>query len=207
MLEKLLEEKGYVWLLNPDMTVDKDTMTALVDFAEKHDERSIIGSVIKFHETPGKIYSYGGAKINFNTATVDFITSADEDQSIDFISGGSLFTHASCFKELGLLPENYFLYWEETDWCYNAKGKGFRLLVCPGAICYDKLSTTIGKSFMADYYYTRNGLLFTSKYKKGKVPVAVFMTMFRMLKRRLGGQWKRSYGVYKGMLAFLKEAK
>ena len=207
VLAKLKNEDAYVWLLNPDMLVEKNAMAALVDFAGQHDKRSIIGSVIKYHGEPLKVYSYGGAKINFNTATVDFITNADDGGSIDFISGGSLFTHASGFKELGLLPEKYFLYWEETDWCYNAKTKGYRLLVCSDSICYDKLSTTIGKSFMADYYYTRNGLLFTSKYKKGKVPLAVFMTMFRMMKRILGGQWKRSYGVYKGMLAFLKDAK
>jgi GT2 family glycosyltransferase len=207
VLQKLREENGYIWLLNPDMTVEENTMSALAHFAEQHDKRSIIGSVIKFHEEPGKVYSYGGAKVNFNTATVDFITKPEEHSAIDFITGGSLFVYASAFKEVGLLPENYFLYWEETDWCYHAKSIGYRLVVCPGAICYDKVSTTIGRSFMADYYYTRNGLLFTSKYKKEKVPVALFMTLLRMFKRIMGGQWKRSYGVYKGMLAFLKRAK
>ena len=33
-----------------------------------------------------------------------------------------------------------------------------RLSICETAVCYDKISTTIGKSFLADYYYTRNAI-------------------------------------------------
>ena len=85
---------------------------------------------------------------------------------MDYISGGSLFTHINSFNDLGLLPEEYFLYWEETDWCYRAKKKGYELRLCEKAVCYDKVSSSIGKSFLADYYYTRNGLFFLSKFKK-----------------------------------------
>ena len=106
-----------------------------------------------------------------------------------------------------MLPEEYFLYWEETDWCYRAKNKGYSLLLCETAICYDKVSSSIGKSFLADYYYTRNGLIFLSKYKKEKVATAVFFTIFRFLKRLVMGQPARAKGVYNGMLSFLNKDK
>ena len=85
---------------------------------------------------------------------------------LDFISGGCLFTHAINFKRNGLLPEKYFLYWEETDWCYHARKKGCLLNVCTAAVCYDKISTIIGKGYLANYYYTINGLRFTSAIRK-----------------------------------------
>ena len=69
------------------------------------------------------------------------------------------------------------------------------------------MSTTIGKGFLADYYYTRNGLLFLSKYKKEKIPVVLFFNIFRFLKRVISGQPARAKGVYKGIISFLKKDK
>ncbi|MDB5199353.1 MAG: glycosyltransferase family 2 protein [Chitinophagaceae bacterium] len=204
VLKKLLNEDAYIWLLNPDMVVEETALSGLVIFAEKISPRSIIGSVIKYYNAPQKVHLYAGGKINFNSATVEFIEKKSDIPELDYISGGSLFTSVRSFNEVGLFPENYFLYWEETDWCYRAKQAGYQLQVCETAVCYDKVSTTIGKSFLADYYYTRNGLLFLSKYKKTKVAMALFFVTLRFIKRIVTGQWKRAWGVYKGMLAFLK---
>jgi GT2 family glycosyltransferase len=123
---------------------------------------------------------------------------------LDYISGACLFTHTSNLRKIGLLPEKYFLYWEETDWCYLARQSGCQFYVCHTAICYDKISTVIGKSFMADYYYMRNGLLFISKYRSKNIPFVIFFAGIRFMKRVITGQWKRANGVLKGMRDFLK---
>jgi GT2 family glycosyltransferase len=204
ILKYLLNEDAYVWLLNPDMIVEEATLKELVSCAINSEPRSIIGSVIKHYDNPGKVHFFGGGRINFNSATVELAKRERDIPKLDYISGGSFFTHARHFKEIGLLPEDYFLYWEETDFCYHAKKQDYKLVVCESAVCYDKVSTSIGKSFLSDYYYTRNGLLFLSKYKKGKVAVAVFFTIFRLLKRILSGKFDRAKGMYKGMVSFLK---
>lgn len=203
VLQYLLKEDAYIWLLNPDMVVVKHTLWELVNFAGKHPLKSVIGCSVKFYSNQEKVYLYGGAKINLNSATVNLITEVKDIPTIDYICGGSMFAHAGHFNDIGLLSEDYFLYWEETDWCYQAKGRGYKMLVCTTAVCYDKISTTIGKSFLADYYYTRNGLLFTAKFKKKKVPLVLFSAVLRLIKRAMAGQWKRSKGVYKGIIAFL----
>ena len=207
VLEYLEQEDAFIWLLNPDMTVEENTLPQLVAFAARQPRRSIIGSVIKYYSDPNKVHLYAGGKINFNSGTIGLITKKSAVPQMDYVSGGSLFTHASTFIELGLLPEEYFLYWEETDHCYRAKQQGYALCLCETAVCYDKVSSSIGKSFLADYYYTRNGLLFLSKYKKGKVWIAVFFSSLRFLKRIFTGQLARAKGVYEGMLSFLKNDK
>jgi Predicted glycosyltransferases len=204
VLKHLLNENAYVWLLNPDMVAEETTLLRLIELAEEVSPRSIIGAVIKYHDSPQKVHLYGGGKINFNSATIELIGNKSDISGIDYISGGSLFTGTNSFNEIGLLPENYFLYWEETDWCYRARQAGYRLYVCESAVCYDKVSTTIGKSFLADYYYTRNGLLFLSKYKKAKMAVALFFVSLRFIKRIVTAQWKKAWGVYKGVVSFLK---
>ncbi|MFT3909398.1 MAG: glycosyltransferase family 2 protein [Ferruginibacter sp.] len=207
ILKWLLQEDAYVWLLNPDMTVDASALSELVKFAGTSPRKSIVGTVINYHANPGKVHLYGGGRINFNSATVKMITDKNDIGRLDYISGGSFFTHAGNFNELGLLPEEYFLYWEETDCCYRAKKQGYQLLLCETATCYDKVSTSIGKSFLSDYYYTRNGLFFLSKYKKGKVPIAIFFTIFRLLKRIFSARFDRAKGMYRGLLSFLNHDK
>jgi GT2 family glycosyltransferase len=203
-LKLLTGEDAYVWLLNPDMVVQEDTLTQLVNFATGQPARSIIGAVIKYHEQPAKIHFYGGCRIRFYSATIMPVTAPDQVSRLDYISGGSLFTKAAGFREIGLLPEEYFLYWEETDWCYRARQAGFQLAVCPTAVCFDKVGTSIGRGFAAEYYYTRNGLLFVSRYQPGKIPFVVFFSLFRLLKRTLSGRWDRARGIREGILAYLK---
>ncbi len=203
VLNCLLKEDAYVWLLNPDMVVEESTLARLAKFAASHPPESIIGTVIKYYSSPTRIHLYAGGKINFNSGTISMVKDKKNISAMDYVSGGSLFTHAGNFNTMGLLPENYFLYWEEADWCYRAKMNGYQLSLCETAVCYDKVSTSIGKSFWADYYYTRNGLLFLSKYKKEKIGLAMFCTVLRFLKKIASGQPLRAKGVYKGMLSFV----
>ena len=203
-LRLLLQENAYIWLLNPDMTTQENALTALLQFAGNHSPKTITGTTIKNYLPPHEVLQYG-AKINFNSATVDHVTDIAHIPKIDYVCGGSLFAHTRHFNDIGLLPTDYFLYWEETDWCYQARQKGYDITVCTEAVCFDKISTSIGRGFLADYYYTRNGLIFLSKYKKQKLPLAFFFIFLRFMKRILSGQWAKAKGVYKGTITFLNK--
>ncbi len=204
-LRLLSNQDAYIWLLNPDMTIREDTLAALVHFTIQQPEGSIVGAEVRTWSGNHELLFYGGGRVRFSSATVQLVKETDSIKGLDYISGGSLFTHASSFKKYGLLPEEYFLYWEETDWCFRAKKQGALLLVCREAICYDKISTVIGKGYLADYYYSRNGLLFISKFRKRNIPVALMINIVRMLKRIITGQWGRARGVFKGTIDFLKK--
>ncbi len=205
VLSMLANLDAYVWLLNPDMTIREDTLTELVNFSVHKNSDCIIGAEVRSYSGNREPLFYGGGKINFLTGTVRLVNKQEAIDKLDYISGGCLFTRAANFKRWGLLPGKYFLYWEETDWCYQAKQLGVSLLVCLSAVCYDKVSTVIGKGFLADYYYCRNGLLFISKFRKRNVPVALFAMKIRWLKRVFTGQWGKARGVWRGTIDFLKK--
>jgi GT2 family glycosyltransferase len=204
VLQHIQQKNAYVWLLNPDMVIENVTATALWSTAKKANINSIIGATIKYYEDKEKVHFYGGAKINFSTATIQFINNTADIPSLDYISGGCLFCHATHFSTIGLLPEEFFLYWEETVWCYKAKQQGYQLIVCLEAICYDKISTTIGKGFLSDYYYTRNGLTFISRYKRNRLAIVLATTCIRIGKRVAKGEWSRANGVLQGVISFIK---
>lgn len=204
VLRLLADQDAFVWLLNPDVVIADNALSELVQFTQSQSSGSIIGSVIKLYDHPEKIHMYGGGRIRFKSATVSLVKNAKEIAELDYISGGSLFTHAHQFKDIGLLPEDYFLYWEETDWCYRAKLQGNPMVVCMNSVCYDKVGTAIGRGFLAEYYYTRNGLLFLYKFRRANIRLALFFCFMRLIKKILTGQWKRAKGLYKGTESFMK---
>jgi GT2 family glycosyltransferase len=196
------KEDAWVWLLNPDMTVDRDTLTQMIRCAQTADN-AIVGAVHRSFYDHEKVIMYGGARVNYWTGNNSLTKKPKDIPRTGFISGGSLLTGASTYRAIGLLPEEYFLYWEETDWCYRAKEKGFPIVVCLDATCYDKRSTSIGTGFLADYLYTRNGLLFLKRYKKGYLPLAFLMISVRIAKKLVLGQGGRAKGVLRGAMDFL----
>ncbi len=203
-LRTLANEEGYIWLLNPDVVIQPTTMSSLVRFAENNPDNAIIGSVIRYQANPEKVYIYGGAHIYFRSASIRVLTKREELPALDYIAGGALFTRAAQYKLLGLLPEKYFLYWEEADWCYEAKKKGHPMLVCDEAICFDKIGTSVGRGFTAFFFYTRNGLLFVQKFKKKYLPLVLSLTAAKMLKAIISGHRERARGIYDGTMAFMK---
>jgi GT2 family glycosyltransferase len=203
-LRPLIAADAWVWLLNPDMIVQSDTLSESIRFATEKPFRTISGPVVKHYDPPHAIHIYGGARINRKSGTVVFLKDQAELSQLDYISGGALFTHTAHFREIGLLPEEYFLYWEETDWCFRAKQKGYRMEVCETAICFDKIGTTIGRGFLAEYYYTRNGLLFLSRFSENGSQPRLSYTFLRLLKRVVTGRWNRAWGVYKGVRSYFK---
>lgn len=201
-LRAVMGEDAYIWLLNPDMTVAADTLSEMVLCAQTSNN-AIVGAVHRSFYDHGKVILYGGSRVNYWIGNNSFITKAEDIGRTGYISGGSLLTDASSFRTVGLLPEDYFLYWEETDWCYQARQKGFSIVVCKQATCYDKRSTTIGNGFWADYFYTRNGLLFLKKFKSAYLPSAFLMTFLRVAKKLALGQGGRARGVMLGAIDFL----
>jgi len=206
ILRILAGQDAFIWLLNPDMVIADTALSELVQYAQAQPSGSIIGSVIRFQGRPEKIHMYGGGRIRFKSATISLVTKAEDIGKLDYISGGSLFTHAHQFRDIGLLPENYFLYWEETDWCYRARLRGNPITVCMTSVCYDKVGSSIGRGFLAEYYYTRNGLLFLSKYRRENIRLALFFCFIRLIKKIVTGQWKRTKGLYRGAESFMKMA-
>jgi len=201
-IRALLGENALIWLLNPDMIVEQNTLHEMIGCLGQ-DQKTVVGSVHRRFEEPGTVLYYGGGRVNDWSGSARVITNVREIDSLEYISGGSLLTETAVFRSVGLLPEEYFLYWEETDWCHQARQKGYSMQVCLQATCYDKGGTSIGRGFLADYFYTRNGLLFLRKYKKQYLPTAFLLVFFRAGKKLLLGRTGRAKGIMTAAKDFL----
>lgn len=198
----------YVMILNPDTILTKDAIKNLVSLA-KDNPKTIIGSVIKDYYNPDKIRTYGGCIINKKTASVKNITELNRIKQkwflkkehlltmgcnplLDYISGNSLFTHINSFKEIGLIPDEYFLFWEETDWCTQAKLKGYKFEVCLESVVFDKEASSVGRGYFAEYYFMLSSLKYFKKHYPQNLKYIVFFHLLRLLKRFLKKDYEKA---------------
>lgn len=164
-LRYLVENRDddYTWLLNPDTEVEESVLIDLISETE-HKKKTITGNVINYFSHKSKIMYYGGFRVKKYIHGVKGIISKNNIEKISAITGTSFFTHISTYKELGLFPEEYFMYWEETDFCTNAKRNGYQFNVNNKSKIYDHVGSASNTNFLREYLYLLNGLRYYRKY-------------------------------------------
>ncbi|TBW25572.1 glycosyltransferase family 2 protein [Gramella sp. KN1008] len=165
----LQQEAEYIWILNPDIRVEKESLQLLLSTMNADKEIAAIGPRILRREDKEVIFS-DGEKLYFdekcstehkNSWLKDIDVSGSKDYDIDYVDGSCILLRASAIKEIGMLPEKYFLYFEETHWCVEAKRKGWKLAVNSNAKVFNLTSE---KNGIFHYYFMRNRLLFCKRY-------------------------------------------
>ena len=168
----------YVWLLNNDTVIERNTLKNLINYANKK-QTGICGSVLKYYNEPDKIQAYGG-KINKFLGTTKHLLKYNND--IDYIVGASMLIHKDVIKKVGLLPEDYFLYYEDVDYGFNVKRQGFKLDIALNSIVYHKEGASTKKSDNIDFLYLKNKIKFHKKYLKNKLGLILSIT-YSLIKR------------------------
>ena len=174
----------YIWFLNNDTVIEKDTLSKLVRKFEEYKKEGkkvgIIGSKLLYYDNPNIIQGIGGIYNKwFAVAKHLGVFEKDKGQydneqildKIDYVIGASMLVSKEFIKEVGLMCEDYFLYFEELDWTLRGREKGYQLGYCWQSKVYHKEGGSIGssskgqeKSEIADYYGLRNRILFTKKF-------------------------------------------
>lgn len=156
-------------LLNNDTTVYPDFLGPLVKLAESDEHIGIVGPKICFYSDPEKVWSAGGRIDMFtgaigNTGEGMAQSGLSGVHQVDFVSGCALMIRSSVVREIGLMDEDYFLYFEETDWNVRAHKKGYLSMVDYDARILHKAGSSVKKVKDSDYYYVpRNLPLFLRK--------------------------------------------
>ena len=157
-----------VLLLNNDTEVAPDFIEPIVALFEADKAIGIISPKIHYYHSAGTIQYAGGEAINLLTARGKFIGTGEDDKGqydqahqTHLAHGAAMAIHRRVFYAIGLLPEMYFLYYEELDFCEHAQRDGFNIWYQPQSLVYHKESMSVGKiSALKVYYQNRNRLLF-----------------------------------------------
>jgi GT2 family glycosyltransferase len=169
------QAKGdYILLLNNDTEVEPGFIEPLLSCFQENDRVGMVSPKIIYHGTDS-IQFVGSGRISPYTGR-SFRAHFKEKDSQEFsfrkptemLHGAALMVKREVIDKIGLLPEVYFLYYEEVDWCRQAKNAGFELWVVADSIVYHKESMSIGKnSPFKTYYMTRGRLIYMRRNLKG----------------------------------------
>ncbi len=164
-IKQALEKKAdYILLLNNDTIVELGFLKELVKVGESDKKIGILGSVI--YDYQSKKIHFAGGKINwlYTKGVHETCNMKHGTKEVDYITGCCLLIKREVIEKIGLMDEDYFLYFEDADWCLKARKAGYKCVLVPNSKIWHKPSSSaIEGSFSYIYYHTRNGLLMTKK--------------------------------------------
>lgn len=206
----------YIWLLNNDTVVKSDTLIHLVKRMQEDPNIGICGSTLLYYGEPQLVQAYGGAYYNKWLGIAKHIGTYSKftgtvnlneiERKMKYVIGASMLVSRDFLQTIGLMSEDYFLYFEEIDWAVRAKGQ-FKLGYAPESIVYHKEGATIGsssdpnkKSITADYYAIKNRIVFTRKHYRWALPAVYCGLIGVALNRIRRKQWNRLLMIVKAIL-------
>lgn len=168
------EAKGeYLLFVNNDAVITEGCIEALLQTFKEHPDAGIVSPKFHFYNRPGVVEYAGYSDINAFTGRNRTIGSGIKDEGqydkfeeTYFCHGGGMMTSKEVVNKVGPMPEEYFLYYEEFDWCVKIKKAGYKVYYQPKALIKHKVSVSIGNdSTLKTYYLTRNRILFMKRNK------------------------------------------
>ena len=168
----------YVWWLNNDTAAEGGALAALVEMAEEAEGVGAVGSKLLYYDDPSRLQAAGGGTYNPLTGNTVFVGGSAEDDGtwdkqveLGYITGASMLVPKKVVEDVGPMIEEYFLCWEDLNWCLEIKKSGFLLLYCPDSRVFHKEGGTVGRfSPTIDYYWVRNGLKLTLQFHPFLLP-------------------------------------
>ncbi len=135
----------HVLLLNSDTCVLRDSLEHCVRFLDAHPEVGIVGPQLlhpngsrqnSFHNVPAlatELVPKGVFQYLFRRRFPSRRWAGQEPIRVEAVAGAALFARGDLIKDLGPLPEDYFFFLEETDWCCSARRRGWQIAHVPRA--------------------------------------------------------------------------
>lgn len=158
----------YILLLNNDTEVEPNFLNPMIKVFNNYNNIGAVSPKIKFFQRPNTIQYAGFTAMNPFTLRMSAVGAHQIDDGTynkpletHYAHGCAMMVSREVIDKVGLMPEEYFLYYEELDWSTAIKKKGFRIFVQPNSEIYHKESITVKKhSPLKTYFINRNRILF-----------------------------------------------
>ena len=160
----------YILLLNNDTVVHPKFLIELINIAQSNDEIGFTGPKTYLYDNENVIQAAGGGNIDFlmgESQEVAFMEKDnekfDKNVEIEYVGGSCLLVKREVIEKIGLLDENYFMYWEDVDWCFNGREAGYKSIYSPKSKIWHKYGTS-SQNYFKTYYHNRNRIYFMRKH-------------------------------------------
>lgn len=165
----------FLFLVNNDTYFEDFNIQALIDRLNSDPNIGIVCPKIKFAWSPQPIQFAGYTQLSNITIRNQAIGFGEEDHgqydvahTTPYAHGAAMLIKRETIDKVGLMPECYFLYYEELDWSMMFTRAGYQIWYEPKCTIYHKESQATGQnSPLRTYYITRNRLRLVKRNYQG----------------------------------------
>lgn len=162
----------YALMVNNDTIVATDMIRQMIDTAETHPQAGLIGPIIYYLNQPKEVWFAGyrfSHDIYILRRGLNLLPPLNPVEEVDFVSGCAMLIRGSVLAKVGFLEEDYFMYYEDLDYCFRVKKAGFTILCVTGASMWHAVSASTGgaDSPLKQYYQVKSSLIFYRQHSHG----------------------------------------
>jgi GT2 family glycosyltransferase len=182
------QSADWILILNDDTVLDPACVSRMIEAGEREPRIGVVGPMVYHFDEPEIIQSAGGILGKYWQGTHLGKDETDKGQftstrPVEWVSGCAIMVRRALIEEVGLLDTDYFMYWEETEWCIRAAKAGWKIIHVPSAKLWHKgVQRNYQPKPYVTYYMTRNYLFTLAKYK---VPLLIRTFAFAGILRTL----------------------
>jgi len=149
-------------LFNPDAVAEKDWLQNLVSVLYSSDKiGAASGKLLSIIENEEEIFCTW-SKMNPYTSIPYYFKNEKPSAKVDTLTGAAMVVKKEVIKKIGLLDPEYFLYYEETDWCARIIRAGYDLVYVPNSKVWHSVSS-LASPEKKIYYNEKNRVRFAIK--------------------------------------------
>jgi GT2 family glycosyltransferase len=161
------------FLVNPDITFTNNTILNLVEAYKICPNAAAFGCIVFSKSRPNWV-ECGGSYIDKKSGLPSYISCENSEYSysclikdVPVVKGCAMMITKLGLSQIGLLEEDYFLNFDETDWCFRAGKMHMRIFMVTNSIVYHKGAVSFDgtDSPLYRYFISRNRLMFAHKQK------------------------------------------
>ena len=204
--------------INNDTYVKDDSLVHLLERMRNEPGLGGISPKILFADQEGLIQFAGYtplSKITLRNNLIGFrepdVGQFDNPVYTPYLHGAAMLVRKEAIDKAGMMPEIYFLYYEELDWSLQLRRAGYQLEYNPAASVFHKESSSVGQNTpLKAFYMTRNRLLFAKRNlspcsRSLSIAYQLFLVLPRNLfKALISGKSDLARAMMKGCFAFFR---
>ena len=196
-----------------------DVFRPLIDRLESSSKIGVVCPKIRFTWADSPIQFAGYTPLSSVTMRNRSIGFGEKEQGqynaphpTPYAHGAAMMVKRETIEKAGMMPENYFLYYEELDWSAMIRRAGYEIWYEPAFTIFHKESQATGQhSPLRTYYITRNRLVFVSRNVQAPIKYISYLYLMVLvgcrdiIKYALQGNGSLSKAVIKGIYHFIKQ--
>lgn len=214
ILNALADGCDWIILLNNDTKFSNNFFGDLLSACLRSNSEVLVPKI--YYDEPEDTIWYAGGGFNPWKGDTGFHIGKDERDSdrfnmprkVDYAPTCAMIIKSDIFYKIGLMDQAYFVYFDDTDFCWRLKSNNIKIQYCPNINLIHKVGgSTGGRSIFTTYITSRNRLFFIKK-NNGSILLPMWFLIFSIyyVKEYLIKSWRPSYfsAAMKGSFHFFK---